>query len=205
MKRSSGYLNELRNLYQSIHRHHRSRVIIDSSKFHTHAWMVQMLPNIQLYLLHLIRDPRGVAYSWQKKRHKGGANSRQLMVRYSTWQSSYSWNMRNFLAGIRPSIPSHRYRLQRYEDFVSNPRESVRKILQWLDEDDRLDFFESSHRARINLQHTFSGNPVRFTHGTIKIQLDNEWKINFPKREQMLVTALTTPLLQKYGYRTLPW
>jgi hypothetical protein len=45
-----------------------------------------------------------------------------------------------------------------------------------------------------------SGNPSRFRTGKIELQLDEEWKVKMRGADKNVVTALTAPLLLKYGY-----
>ncbi len=50
------------------------------------------------------------------------------------------------------------------------------------------------------IDHTVSGNPVRFEAGPIEIRPDLEWRTALPTGKRRLVTALTWPLLRRYGY-----
>jgi hypothetical protein len=45
-----------------------------------------------------------------------------------------------------------------------------------------------------------SGNPLRFTVGELKIEPDTEWRDRMRPRDRRLATALTLPLLARYGY-----
>ena len=50
------------------------------------------------------------------------------------------------------------------------------------------------------VDHTVSGNPLRFQAGTFEIRPDEEWRTALPAGKRRLVTALTWPLLKRYGY-----
>ena len=52
----------------------------------------------------------------------------------------------------------------------------------------------------LSLDHTVSGNPGRFRKGTIELRADEEWKAKMRGADKNVVTALTAPLLLKYGY-----
>ena len=45
-----------------------------------------------------------------------------------------------------------------------------------------------------------SGNPVRTVGGLVNVQNDAEWEKLMPNRDKWVVTALTLPLLVRYGY-----
>jgi hypothetical protein len=54
--------------------------------------------------------------------------------------------------------------------------------------------------ARLGLTHSASGNPMRFTTGDITIRADERWRTAMPVGQRRTVTALTLPLLARYGY-----
>jgi len=47
---------------------------------------------------------------------------------------------------------------------------------------------------------TASGNPMRFTTGKVAIRRDDRWRTAMPPSHRRTVTALTLPLLARYGY-----
>lgn len=67
-RRLAEYLDVLGRLYKAIRAVTGSRVIVDSSKFPSYGYLLGMVPSVDLYAVHLVRDPRAVAYSWQRKR-----------------------------------------------------------------------------------------------------------------------------------------
>ena len=42
--------------------------------------------------------------------------------------------------------------------------------------------------------------PMRFTTGRIRIRRDEQWRAALPPGQRRAVTALTLPLLARYGY-----
>jgi Sulfotransferase family len=64
----SAYSDLIRRLYDAIKAVSGARVIVDSSKSPTHALTLASLPGIKVDLVHLVRDPRAVAFSQQRKR-----------------------------------------------------------------------------------------------------------------------------------------
>jgi hypothetical protein len=54
--------------------------------------------------------------------------------------------------------------------------------------------------AELGVHHTASGNPMRFSTGRIAIRPDDAWREAMPRTQRRAVTALTLPLLARYGY-----
>jgi hypothetical protein len=52
--------------------------------------------------------------------------------------------------------------------------------------------------------HGILGNPVRFDKTPRAIRIDDEWRRRLSRRDSTLTTALTWPLLVRYGYSLLP-
>jgi hypothetical protein len=89
----------------------------------------------------------------------------------------------------------------RYEDFVADPRMSLGCILNFVDETRSLLPLQDERTLILRAQHTVSGNPSRFVTGNVELRENQAWKSEMKSSDRMLVTALTWPLLAKYGYR----
>lgn len=199
------YKGALEKLYRAARSVNGSRVIVDTSKSPAHGQVLQDVPNIDLYVLHLVRDPRAVAYSWAYKRKPKMASwdPNDLMTPHGLAESSLIWLGGNFTIerfwGRRPE----RYMLLRYEDFVQSPLASVKSVLGFLDEDAELPFVDE-RGVSLSASHTFSGNPDRFQSGTIEIEPDERWKTEMGGGRQASVSAVTWPGLLRYGYPLRP-
>lgn len=198
------YTSLLGKLYRAIRSVSGSSVIIDSSKVPPYAFVLREVPDIDLHMVHLVRDSRATAYSWQRKKARPEIYwKKEYMERYSPIRSSLEWGLMNrMLQSTNPGKgQDSNYRLLRYEDFVSAPRESIIEILDWLGEDtSRLPFMDNEYTIHLRTDHTVSGNPNRFQQGIVKIRPDIEWREKMAWDQKYLVTALTWPLLWQYGY-----
>jgi hypothetical protein len=58
----------------------------------------------------------------------------------------------------------------------------------------------SRHASELGANHTVAGSLVRLRQGRVSIPLDDEWTSRLPPADRRLVTALTWPLLRRYGY-----
>jgi hypothetical protein len=192
-----------RRLYEAIASVTRSRVIVDSSKEPAHGYAMGMVPGVDLRVVHLIRDPRAVAYSWLRKKPQPDSEEIEHMVRFSPAKSSALWDAWNTSAEALWHRTPDRYLRLRYEDFVTDPRKSLERVLGLVGVTAELPL-AGEREVKLGVSHTVSGNPNRFETGAVELRPDREWMGRMELRHVALVTALTTPLLQRYGYPTIP-
>ncbi len=172
-------------------------VIVDSSKKPWHTAVAMGLDDFDVYVLHVLRDPRGVAFSFQKQVAYDGGD--QEMARHSPTFSSLAWLYRNWLTESEWGEHPH-YLRTRYEDFVLEPRQTLLDIFAMIEED--LDLpLTTENDLLLKPSHNISGNPARFNTGTIELRLDDAWRSELPAGIRRYVSALTTVQRRKYGYR----
>lgn len=197
------YLDNLEKLYRAIQSTTGSRVIVDSSKSAAYGYLLRMIPAIELYVVHLIRDSRATAYSWTRKK-LFRPNTTYYMARHHPARSSWQWNARNITTEVYLRQTPARYMKLRYEDFVDKPQESIKRILGLLGETDARLPFVAEHTVEISkTNHSVFGNLIRFQTGAMELRIDKEWKTKMKRTHKITVTALTWPLLLKYGYLRL--
>lgn len=176
-----------------------SQVVVDSSKMPSYGYAMGMAPDIELYVVHLIRDPRAAAYSWLKE-PRPDADERSFMNRVNIVKSSLLWDVWNVSSEALWKGSPGRYMRLRYEDFVAEPRRAVQRILSMLGEKPaRLPFLDE-HEVELGVGHTVAGNPNRFRKGPVRLRPDEEWTYRMRSRDRRLVTLMTLPLLARYGY-----
>jgi hypothetical protein len=205
--RMDKYLEASERLYRAVRDVSSSKVIVDTSKFPSYAYLLRNVPNIELYLLHLVRDPRAVAYSWasrKKPQSNRGEEAGNLMKPHSLIGSSLAWNEWNFAIERAWKRVPERYMWLRYEDFVESPQNTVESILQFLGEKEAESPFVNEREISLEMTHTFSGNPDRFRSGTVTVKPDEEWRHKMGNVQQASITALTCPGLVRYGYPLRP-
>ena len=186
-------------LYEAIGSVTGSRVIVDSSKEPAHGYAMSLVPGVDFRVVHLIRDPRAAAYSWLKKKPQPDSEEIEHMVRFSPTKSSALWDSWNASAEALWRRTPERYLRLRYEDFVADPRKSLQRILGLLEVTAELPL-AGEREVMLGVSHTVSGNPNRFETGAVELRPDHEWMDKMEPRHRALVTALTYPLLKRYGY-----
>ena len=185
-------------------------LLVESTKIATFAVLLRVTGR-QVKMLHLVRDSRGVMYSWGKLVQRGdgsgvmaavpGVAAGDTMARYGAVSGSVRYWVYNGLAQLVGRMPPTRmpYRRLRYEDFIADPVAARAAILDFAGFDSPLEL-ASDGEVRLGVCHTVDGNPSRTQSGTVKVRLDDEWRRSMPSRSRALVTALTAPMLGWYGY-----
>ncbi len=196
------YVSVFAQLYRSIAEVSGCTVVIDSSKHSSLAFCLRNAPGIDLRVVHVVRDSRGVAYSWTKevRRPEAGATD-DLMHRYSPAGSSALWTGHNLFFALLRRLGT-RTRLLRYEDFVAAPRRTLLELAEFagLPATDGQAVVSDDSSVVLTPSHTVAGNPVRFRHGPMTLRRDDAWRERLPRRRKLLVGLLTFPLLVRYGY-----
>jgi hypothetical protein len=196
----TAYGDLLERLYGTILDVSRARVVVDSSKDPRHGFVLSRLKRFELHVVHLIRDPRAVAFSWKRTRRRPEIHwkSQDMMVQ-QTVAASARWMAHNALVELLGASAASYCRV-RYEDFVADPGATVAKILTphgWVDEESAT---AEASQVILEPSHTVAGNPMRFKTGPLDIRLDDEWRQAMPRRDRLSVAAATWPLLARYGY-----
>jgi len=192
---------DLDQLYESAARLGGADVLVDASKTPPYAINLLTNPNVDVYFIHLIRDPRAVAYSWSRKRATREAAD-EMLPRYSSLKSSLYWSGFNLLALLFRWQRKANYLAVRYEDFCDDPRATVTRIFSHCGIDDDGLNWCSQNEVEVNPQHSISGNPSRFNVGRVEIRPDTAWKTRMQNGPRRLVTVACGLLFPIFGYRS---
>jgi hypothetical protein len=188
-------------LYQAIRDETGVALIVDSSKLPPYGLLLSHLPQLEVTVLHLVRDPRATAFSWRRRKPSRDRDDDALMPRQPVWKSTMLWLIWNMLAAVfwRPVAGSH-MRL-RYEDLVADPRGTTERICRTVGLPMASLPFIEEHVVDLLPIHAVAGNPVRRSSGPVEIRPDDEWRQRMSSRDRRAVTALTAPALAAFGYR----
>ncbi|MBA2564014.1 MAG: sulfotransferase [Gemmatimonadetes bacterium] len=198
------YLRNLGRLYRAIASVTGSRVIVDSSKLPGYARRLQAVPGLRVRVLHLVRDPRAAAYSWSRKKAQPDRVTPGFMNRKGAMKSAVLWNAWNATAEALWRDSPDSYLRVRYEDLVAAPRAVLDGVVRWAGGADTAIPFLSERTVQLGPNHTVSGNPDRLRTGDVEIRNDQQWLSSMRPRDRALVTALTLPLLVRYGFPLVP-
>jgi Sulfotransferase family len=199
------YTQAYRALYAAIGEVSGARVLVDASKSPTHLLAMRRIAGLDLRVLNIVRDARGVAHSWSKvgvrKPHdEAGA---QTMRTYAPRRTALIWSMIQAEAGLLRRAADHGARI-RYEDVVAEPRAVLEQALAVLELDVPVGAFDhvQGRSVALGASHGISGNPSRFEAGSVELRQDLGWQADMTRQDRRAVTARAFPLLVAYGYVT---
>ncbi len=190
------YLNNLEIVYSTIHKHLGCQIMTDSTIFPFYGYYLSLIPSIDLYVVQLVRDPKGVVYSWNKIKY----TSRNVpwSPKINSLQSAFTWLKRNGLTDFLFSRKKGKYLRIHYEDFVENPTQTVKEIGNMLGIELESSHFIHGNTVQLGKNHLSGGNINTVEKGEIVLKLDERWKRDMKWWKVVLVTLVTWPLLLKY-------
>lgn len=200
------FQSDLARIYHAFAEVTDSRVVVDASKGPAFGVATAGDPGIDLRMINLVRDPRGVAWSWSRHVARPQTEGGDEMWRISATRAAGQWTALQLemeaLARAK-GLPTAR---MRYEDFVADAKSAL------LDVSSRLDLGLSpsdlahieGNTVHLGASHGLSGNPGRFNIGSTNLKSDTGWRGRMPGPSRALVTAMTLPLLMAYGYPVSP-
>ncbi len=169
------------------------KVLVDSSKHPSYLFLLRHVPGVEVRLLHVVRDPRGVANSWAKVVARSETGGTEDMERLGPWHAGARWTSHHLLfllAGLRR--PSTRLV---YERFTNRPDELSERVDSLIAADTGVHAprWPDGH-VSLSTDHTVSGNPVRFATGSVTIRTDDSWRRTMRRSPKAIVELLTLPL-----------
>ena len=188
-------------------------VMVDSSKT---AWGSTLMPfrlskklGKDFLLVHLVRDPRAVA--WSTLRTKRDQNwtrgGRPKRARKHLRQSSSGtrslltiagWTVANLACEMFGFFHPDRYLRVRYEDLVRTPVKVLGRIFARVALDPPTTLEPTATRTN---RHQLYGNAMRFeTLSPAELKEDAAWKTAMPLAYRRLVGSLCWPLCVRYDY-----
>jgi len=166
------------------------KYLIDSSKDFYRLFWLSNCRNIDLKVIHIVKNPKSFVYSNIKAR-------KNLFVKIlRSIRMSIRYVIENWLIEkVCENLPRKDYILIRYEDLASSPALVLRNISDWL----QLPFesrIVSSFRFDVN--HGIAGNMMRYD--VKDISLDEQWKKDMSVLNRIIVLLITFIYYIKYRY-----
>lgn len=197
--RAEPVLEHLAALYRAVADVSGAEVVVDSSKLPTFAAVLSTIEGLDLRILHLVRDPRAVAYAWTRAKEQPDRGRPGLMEQRGVVKSSGLWLVWNVaLRHLWKDHPSAYLRLG-YEEFARDPAAALRQVAQWVGLSIESALLDGG-RIDLATAHTVAGNPARLSHGPTPIRVDDAWVNRLSAGQRRLVWSLTAPLARRFGY-----
>lgn len=195
------YAESLGRLYRAVADETGAAVVVDSSKSPGHGFLLQSLPGVEPRTVHLVRDARAVAWSWQKRKVYDPTGDEPLyMSRHSPAKSARLWSVWNVAIELLWRRRPERYHRLRYESLAADPGTALERIVAFAGRPGAELPLVAPNRLRMGELHALAGNPSRFASGEVEVRRDEAWRDRQPAAHRRLVTLLTWPLLLRYGY-----
>jgi hypothetical protein len=195
------YLEYLRAAYDAALSESGAVMVIDSTKDPLHGLLLSRIDGIDLHVVHLLRDPRAVAFSWQRKVDlEEVARPGELMLRRTAGNSARTYVSRNLQTLLLAKL-ARSYMTVRYEDFVADPQAIVDRVVRTVGlESYRLPIGPAGE-VELPVTHSVSGNPRRrFGERKVRVAEDREWSTDLSSRDTWTTVAWSWPLMWQYGY-----
>lgn len=197
-------------IYRAVAEVSGCTTVVDASKGPAHGLAlgldISTDRHYSMIMVNLVRDPRGVAYSWSRRRHErpmAGAGRRDMWS-IGVGRSGAQWAVLQAEMELMSRVSGIRSTRVRYEDLVASPQPTLAALVDQISGGVPTVRLEHVGKHSINLpaSHGLSGNPSRFKVGELDLVADVEWQRGLSRGERRLVTASTFPLLRRYGYPT---
>ena len=189
---------EALELYRLISEESHAHTIVDSSKSVERAYLLTQIPELDVYVVHLVRDPRAVVFSWRRKKPDPSLPN-SYMHTYRPVNSTVRWILSQQVERLC-NIPG-RYLMIRYEDLMAAPDRELQRIFTMLGEPIERRPRIINQMICLDCVHSINGNPSRFKKGPVILQTDDEWCRGMSRSDRAVVNILTWPLLRRYGYK----
>jgi hypothetical protein len=182
------YADVLAQLYSSLASVVNARVLVDTSKLPADARLLAHLNTVDGRLLHVVRDPRGMAASSLRRQ----STKRSASV---VFRSGVFWSRRHS-AALRVSKHFERSRtlVIRYEDIVSHTQATLTTIASFLGlEAPPVSLVSVNGEVALPEAHTPGGNG-RFRGTNVTVEPDERWHARLSTSDRA-VLATTTALV----------
>jgi len=192
-------------LYQAAARRAGTNVLVDSSNSGGQSLgrayaLAKYSPGLDLRIVHLVRDGRGV--SWSSMKGAGSPERKRwpLPKAFRAGKTALSWAVTNRLCLMTAARLKERSVLTvRYEDLVSQPAVEIERIGEFVDIDVSSLLRKIENHEDLEAGHNVGGNRLRFNR-KIRIQPDWEWARSMPRSTRLVINALAWPMLKHFGY-----
>lgn len=194
------YREQTLDLYRRLARATGRRIIVDSSKSPGRA-LALIGADVDLRIVHLVRDPRAVAWSMSRPMQADTeAGLQKTLPAHPVARTALRWAFVNAGAETaRARLPaSHALRL-RYEDMVADPQAALNHLGAVAGVDLGAVGRAVAAGQMIAAEHQVAGSRIRMT-GAMRLRPDMGWRDRMSAAQQAQVTRICGWQMRRYGY-----
>lgn len=194
------YVAQTASLFRAIRQCSGKSIVLDSSKCPLRALALSRIEDIELSIVHLVRDVRGVALSlsrdWDANPRCGIASPQRGR---SLAFTALDWLRGSARANQVRQMLRDRSILVRYEDFVDRPREIIGRICALIGADAGELIAAIGKECELTPGHQMAGNRIRME-GAIRLDADYAWRSELSWPQKFGIWLLASPAACTYGY-----
>lgn len=187
-------------LYAAIAAASGKSTIVDASKNPLRAIALTRVESIDVRLVHLVRDLRGVAWSLAKRFDQDSKSGvHQDIAGRSPLKSLTHWSRINLFSEIAMSVVGRKGTRVRYEDLMSAPARTIDSIGEvcGIDVGAAIESIEGG--GSFTFGHMAAGNRIRMQ-SAISVRPDFEWQSGMSVPEQRRLWRFGWPFMRRYNY-----
>ncbi|MCE7082352.1 sulfotransferase [Streptomyces sp. ST2-7A] len=188
-------LDQSAAVYRALTKLGGERLVIDGSKCPAEAAALLGRDDLDVRVLHMVRDPRATALSYR--------SAKEYIDPMSPARSSGYWTAFNIASEFVGAAAGNRYLRLRHEDLCADPRRTVTEVMRFAGLPDASPV-DRDGRVELGVNHTVTGNPDRLRRGVTRIRADHRWRTALSGGDIAAASAPALPLLGRYGYPFLP-
>ena len=142
-------------VYRSIAAVTGARVVVDSSRLPFEPVALGLVPNTDVRIGHVVRDPRAVVFSWKRARVFTDRDTGEQLPRFGAAFSTVSWVVRNLVVERvrrrRPAVTVG------YDQLARDPASVLRELAEFVEEPAGDLPFLASDTATLSPTHSVGG------------------------------------------------
>lgn len=179
-------------LFEAISEVSGKPIVVDSSKIPLRAYLLSLMPQLDLKIIHLVRDARGVAWSLRKSfkaNEIAGVQKdlrpqpiAQTLIEWMRINAQSNWVRNRFDAGSSIGV--------RYEDLTAGPGRTLARIGALVGCELRELATRVEQDLPLTVGHTIAGNRLRMA-GQARLRADEEWRNKMSSLDKWLIGSLT--------------
>jgi len=178
------YARDLEDLYQHLANKLDSPGLVDTSKYLRSLVATCLVDDIELVVVHLVRDPRGALHSRsrvRRERIEARVHARPTLARRPgllAGLDALTWLMRLMHTWAGPVLARRTHATQlrlSYESFCADPDAAIGAIASMLDLS-ATDVVNPLCEIHLPEAHSAGGNAHRFASGPVRIREDTSWR-----------------------------
>ena len=191
------YLNHSVALFEAIAKVSDAPVIVDSSKSPQRLQKLLAAPQLDVKVVHLVRNGLAVVNSLKKSHDRPGTGSDLRTPPTPAYRGILRWVKRNRqIERISRSLGANSFLRVRYEDLCQDPEGVLGEICELTG----LEFNKAMLTPDLDNNHNISGSRWRFSEDDVVIKLDEKWKHQIGPGIKLLFQMIGGRLNKKYGY-----